>query len=96
MNKEYPGIIESELKNDMYFIEFPNNVTEDFWKDGNGDYKPISSMKIDHIIACIKYANKSLEKLKSRPDTVIKALKPLVKQKIMELETELERKIRHK
>lgn len=37
------------IKNIFYYLEYPNGVTDGFWKNGNGNYEDMREMGIDHL-----------------------------------------------
>ncbi|MDD2539728.1 MAG: hypothetical protein PHH28_01635 [Desulfuromonadaceae bacterium] len=79
----------------LYFVEYPVNVTEDWWKDGEGKEQPMYRMGLDHLKACIKTVEKGINNLKDsgRNLVIIDALMPLAQQKLAELKAAFEKKI---
>lgn len=50
--------ISFEIEHRLYYLEYPNVVPPGFWKDGNGQFIPIESMKLDHLKASIQRLQK--------------------------------------
>jgi hypothetical protein len=80
-------LIESQLQHPLYYIEYPVNVTEDWWKDGEGKKQSMNDMGLDHLKAAIKMVEKNIEYLQNSyfPADVINELMPLVRQKLIQL-----------
>ena len=83
--------IDREIKDRFYYIEFPNNVPERFWKDGDGKYKNMESMTLDHLQHSIQRVEKDKESFLKQylealdgPE-IMKELLPLVDEKLKEL-----------
>jgi len=81
-----------EIKHRFYYIDYPNGVPQYLWKDGNGDYKDMESMGLDHLKASIKRLKKDkasfLEayRLDMNGPALTEALIPLVDNKLNELQ----------
>ena len=80
-------IIASEIKHPFYYVEYPENVSENWWKDGDGEWKHMSDMELDHIKACVSKIEKDIAYLErsGRNPKVINAIIPLAQQKLAEL-----------
>jgi len=95
MKEKQMIILNFEIKNNLYFIEYPDNVTEGWWKDGEGKLHRVSSMGLDHLKACIKTVEKGINHLKDsgRDAEIIEALMPLAQQKLLELKETFQIKV---
>lgn len=79
----------------FYYIEYPDNVKEDIWKDGNGDLQYMQSMELDHLKACIRTVEKSISYLKESHQKieVTDIVKPFAEEKLNQLKNAFQRKI---
>lgn len=79
------------IKHSFYYLEYPNGVTKEFWKDGDGEYLHMPNMEMDHLKACICPIKKDMAAYDNRniKDTVHllvrKVLFPLAEKKLKEL-----------
>ncbi|CAH6906524.1 conserved hypothetical protein [Vibrio chagasii] len=87
-------VIEFELKHDFSFLDLPNNVPENIWKDGNGDFQNMDDMGLDHLKACIRLVTNAINNLeqKGRRDEVKDVLLPQAKMKLVELKNSFSEK----
>ena len=90
--------IEFFIKHKFYYLEYPDGVTEGFWKDGDGNNIYMPDMEMDHLKACIRLIEKDMDaydnsKAKdSAHQPVREALFPLAEKKLKELKEEFKRK----
>lgn len=87
--------IEYEIKHRFYFVEYPDGIGEDVWKDREGNIHFIDDMGLDHLKASIRLIeknitdfNKHLESFSNGPE-VKEALLPHVESKLNELKKAL-------
>jgi hypothetical protein len=79
------------------YLEYPDGVTEGFWKDANGSYISIEDMDMDYLKNCIRRIEKNLEqydsqKIKDQNHQLIRGiLFPLAEKKLIELRAEFQR-----
>ncbi|WP_027596878.1 hypothetical protein [Pseudomonas sp. MOIL14HWK12:I2] len=94
MKKEQLETIEWECKHGLYFIEYPHNVSYGVWKDAEGKHHFMSGMNLDHLKACIRLVEKGADYLAGsrREKAVIRALEPLVQDKLGELKEAFRKK----
>ena len=87
--------IQSGIKNPFYYIDFPDNVSPGWWKDGAGEWKHMSDMGLDHLKACTKKVESDIAywERSGRPAEVITAIVPLARQKLKELKDAFGRKV---
>lgn len=90
--------IEFFIKHRFYYLEYPDGVTEGFWKDGDANYVHMRDMSMDHLRACIRLIEKDMEvydnnKAKDMAHLpVSEALFPLAEKKLQELKEEFKTK----
>ena len=91
-----------ELENRFYYIGYPANVPEFLWKDGEGKYRNMHTMGLDHLKASIRRIQKDrkafwemLELYKGDPigPELVKALLPLVDEKLKQLQEVFKEKV---
>lgn len=90
MEPENIKAIEFEIKNTMYYIDYPDSTSPGLWKDRNGKLEYICDMTLDHLKNCIFLVDKHIARLKEsgRPTEVINALVPLATNVARELREE--------
>ena len=87
-----------EIEHRFYYIEYPDGVGENLWKDREGNILFIDDMGLDHLKASIRLIEKNItafnkhwEGFSNGPE-VIKELLPLAKAKLNELKVVLIKK----
>lgn len=90
--------IEHEIGTRFYYIEYPDDTKEKFWKNGNGELLFIPDMGLDHIKACIYRIKKDIDAFNTHwsgfsngPPIQIELL-PLVEAKLAELQKAFNKK----
>lgn len=103
LNAEEEAVIKFELEQRLYFIfvSWPDNpVPPHWWRDREGHLMPMASMGLDHLKASIRRAEKDLKEFlrdrsgpRSAPTNVTRALEPIIRKKIAELNDEFREKV---
>lgn len=87
--------IKYEIKHRFYFIEYPDGIGENLWKDRNGNIHVIDDMGLDHLKASICLIEKNITAFNkhwerfSNGHEVKEALLPHVESKLNELKRAL-------
>lgn len=94
MHPEHLDLIKWDIKDMMYYIEYPDDVPPGCWKNGAGELTYICDLGIEHLQNCIKRVERDIKHLKqsNRPEPVIDALLPRAKEVLRQLKEEYERK----
>lgn len=87
--------ITQKIKSTFYYLEYPSNVPESLWKDGNGDKIHMSDLSLGRIQSCIKMVQADITKIRRsmHQQQVIDAIIPLAEQKLGELENAFRSKV---
>jgi hypothetical protein len=88
---EFELLIAREIQYAFYYVEYPDNITENFWKDGEGIEHYMPDMELNHLKSCILKIKKDLTALRSKRKTTIEEnvaaqIELLAKNKLTELE----------
>ena len=89
-----------EIKHRFYYIEYPEGVPEQLWKDREGDCIYMSEMGLDHLKASIRLIEKNLKDFKKSYERtnewseLSKTILPLVSKKLQELKDVFNEKAR--
>lgn len=87
MTDEHLELVHAIVKHPFHYVDYPENVTPNWWVDGGGEWRLMSDMGLDHLKACIKKAENDIAYLErsGRPNEVVEAIVPFARQKIKEL-----------
>lgn len=91
--------IKYQVEHKFYYIEYPNGVTKDIWKDREGERHDMQEMGLDHLKASIRLLKNNRDELKDSnakgspvAKKVKEALLPLIDKKLRELEDNFKKK----
>jgi hypothetical protein len=87
-------ILEFELRDRFYYVEYPDPIPVQFWKDRLGELHFISEMGLDHLKASVKLVERDIAYLEDsgRNSVVIAAILPHAQEKLSRLKDEFRRK----
>ena len=93
MNNDQMDLLEWELKHTFYYVDYPQNIPEEVWKDGNGKLHHMSVMGLDHLSSSIKLLERDIKYLKEsgRHPEIVDILLSLAHQKLSELKEQFQK-----
>lgn len=96
VSAEIEEIIRFEIKNAMYYVEYPDDVQNGLWKNGKGDLLYINEMGLDHLKSSIMMIKRDIKRLggAGRPAEVTNILIPKAQHVLAQLEAAFNRKKR--
>jgi hypothetical protein len=91
--------IDFEIKHRFYYIEYPNGIGENLWKDRAGKLNFIDEMGLDHLKASILLIEKNIRDFKEaykrdvNDPSLMELLLPLAQSKLEELKKIFHQKV---